>query len=77
MTEEPQFLTSVPTKQRDLPTLEEALKEILANGPRPLTIAEYREINANAPISPNFKKITKITTDKASRQRYKERPENI
>lgn len=42
MADEPQFSTAVPTKQRDLPTLQEALQENPAKGPRSLIITEYR-----------------------------------
>jgi len=42
MAEEPKFETAVPIEQRDLPTLQEALQANPADGPHPLTIAEFR-----------------------------------
>jgi len=85
MAEEPQFSKAVPTKQRDLPTLEEALQENPANGPRPLTIKEYRARQQKKPQNKHkrsgqrikllqqrrlVKDMTKSAKDEESRQRY-------
>jgi len=92
MAEKPQFLTAVPTKQRDLPTLEEALKENPVDASRPLTIAEYLarlEKKSNTKEDKRsgqrtkllqqrrlVKEMTQLAKDEASRQRYKESLEN-
>ena len=39
------FATATPVVQHDVITLEEALQDNPAEGPRPLTIAEYRARN--------------------------------
>ncbi|XP_039500969.1 uncharacterized protein LOC120457482 isoform X3 [Drosophila santomea] len=92
MGEEPLLLTAVPIKHRDLPTLPEALQENPADGPRPLTIAEYRaRQEKSAPKKHKrsgkrikllhqrrlVKEMTQLAKDEASRQRYKERLEDI
>ena len=45
MPKEPDFETASPVDQRDLPTLQETLQANPADGPRPLTIDEYRARN--------------------------------
>ncbi|KMQ82401.1 hypothetical protein RF55_23124 [Lasius niger] len=92
MAEEPQFSNAQPTTQRDLPTLEEALQQNPADGPRPLTIAEYRARQKRKEPKKHkrsgkrvkllkqrrlVKEMTQLARDEASRQRYKERLEDI
>ena len=50
MPKEPDFATASPVEQRDLPTLQEALQANPADGPRPLTIDEYRARNTKNTI---------------------------
>jgi len=92
MADEPQLTEAQPEVQRDQPTLGEALELNPADGPRPLTIAEYRARQEKRQPRKHkrsgrrvkllqqrrlVKEMTQLAKEESSRQRYKERLEDI
>lgn len=92
MADEPQFANAQPQVQRDQPTLEEALRLNNADGPRPLTVAEYRARQEKKQLRKHkrsgrrikllqqrrlVKEMTQLAKEESARQRYQERLEAI
>lgn len=92
MADEPQFANARPQVQRDQPTLEEALRLNTADGPRPLTVAEYRARQEKKQLRKHkrsgrrikllqqrrlVKEMTQLAKEESARQRYQERLEAI
>lgn len=92
MSEELNLNNAVPIEQRDLPTLQEALQANPTDGPRPLTIDEYRARQKKKEIPKHkrsgrrakllqqrrlVKEMIELAKDESSRQRYKERLQQL